>query len=1498
MKVTLNLSLILQSNNEECKDYCMRCIAPLLAILLLFLQPVFAQDFSNKGREFWLVFPPHQPSGGQLANLSVYITSDLASSGKIEYGGVSQNFTVQANQTVEIVLDRNASYISSTESANFFANRNRIVTNKGIKVTVDADKPPVVVYAHMFAGFRSAASLILPTNVLGRSYYAMSWTQNPLSTATGEPARSQFSVIATEDNTSVRVQVKRNGSNFGTPFVVDLPKAGDIYQYQDSSDISGSFIESVSTAQNSCKRIGVFSGSSSLSITTPNNLALGCGTVTLTNQPSIDPLYQQSYPINSWGKKYVIVPFRGKNRLNVRVIASEDNTLVKINGATPFVLNKGEIFTDLYNVLAGVPNQPPFIFEADKPISVVQYSLTQACDNPVGDPDMIFLNPVEQSINDITVFLSPKQAISDQNITVVIKNEGNAINSFRVNGNALPPGSFIPIGTSGFSYLHQQFTVPQGTNSSIRLTSDSGFNAIAYGFGSAESYGYSAGTNIKDLNPPLRIVNEFDESGVSISATCINTNFKVTLSFAYQPEKIEVDFGSAPIGPVSNVVKNNPTPDSIYVFNGRTYYFYRFVENLKFSGQGTFPIRIKTTTTIPTNDGCSNSNEQDLASEITVFASPISNFGIESNGCTNNAIILTDSANGNGRAITKWIWDFGNGQFGSNKNIQTQYTSAGNYNIKLKAINDIGCVADTTKSIVVSSKPIPNFTIPDNTCVGNEFTFIDGSTIASGTIERWTWRLDSVTTITNTNNSSVKNRYTATGTIPIQLVLQSNTGCVSDTLTKNLFVRPLPQVGLVLPGFCLADAEAIFTDTSRIEDGTESEFKYRWNFNLNNVSPPPSILTSTDRIPKVRYDSTGQYLTSLELTSKYGCVAQAQGIFEVNGSSPNADFFVVAKDTLCSNADVIIRNTSSNEIGRVTRVDIVWDRINNIAQRLSDLSPSDNKLYNHRYPPQSALTQNYTVRLVAYSGNAAVCQDSIEQVVTINKAPQLVYEVNPGICFDATPRAITQAREIGSVPGSFVFSGNGVNAAGIINPVAAGVGTHTIQYKYIANSFCVDSIVQPITVWPSPTAKFAILETIRCEQNALSFSDSSVANFSNLVQWNWNFGDATTQSRNSAATFLKTFATAGTYPVSLRVTSDSGCISPAVVQNIRIDLLPRVTFNLPGDICLPDGRATFTSSSTIPDNSDALFQYRWNFGDPNNPNAVSTLPSPTHRYTAVGPVNVQLRVTTKDGCIDSITRVFNTIYPQPKALFAVNKNEVCIDTEELTFTDQGQSAFLPARNWFWNFGDGSSSTLNNPLYRFRDSGTFTVRYHFIDGKGCISDTASQIVTVHPYPKLDLGADMVVLEGGEKPIIPAYVFGTDLSYKWVPATYLSSDTARRPITKPLDDITYELFLTGIGGCTVSDDIFVKLLKAPIVPNAFSPNGDGIHDVWLIKYLESYPGATVDVFNRYGQTVFSSVGYPRPWDGTSNGKLLPVGTYYYVIDPKNGRKIITGSVTILR
>jgi gliding motility-associated-like protein len=164
--------------------------------------------------------------------------------------------------------------------------------------------------------------------------------------------------------------------------------------------------------------------------------------------------------------------------------------------------------------------------------------------------------------------------------------------------------------------------------------------------------------------------------------------------------------------------------------------------------------------------------------------------------------------------------------------------------------------------------------------------------------------------------------------------------------------------------------------------------------------------------------------------------------------------------------------------------------------------------------------------------------------------------------------------------------------------------------------------------------------------------------------------------------------------------------------------------------------------------------------------------------------------------------------------------------------------------------------------------------------------------------LILGPDLEVLQGGVITIQPQYYSGDDLQFLWSPSTYLDSDTSRNPQASPAESIRYKLILTGAGNCTVSDSIYITVLKSPLIPNVFSPNGDGINDTWSIKYLNSYPGCTVDIYNRYGQCIFHSVGYTRDWDGTHNGQPLPVGTYYYIINPKNGRPAMSGSVTIIR
>lgn len=85
---------------------------------------------------------------------------------------------------------------------------------------------------------------------------------------------------------------------------------------------------------------------------------------------------------------------------------------------------------------------------------------------------------------------------------------------------------------------------------------------------------------------------------------------------------------------------------------------------------------------------------------------------------------------------------------------------------------------------------------------------------------------------------------------------------------------------------------------------------------------------------------------------------------------------------------------------------------------------------------------------------------------------------------------------------------------------------------------------------------------------------------------------------------------------------------------------------------------------------------------------------------------------------------------------------------------------------------------------------------------------------------------------------------------------------------------------------------------IIPNTFTPNGDGVNDTWDIKYLNSYPLCTVQIFTRWGQSVYSSIGYGAPWDGTYRGAALPSGTYYYVINLKNNTQLLSGFVAIIR
>jgi gliding motility-associated-like protein len=171
-----------------------------------------------------------------------------------------------------------------------------------------------------------------------------------------------------------------------------------------------------------------------------------------------------------------------------------------------------------------------------------------------------------------------------------------------------------------------------------------------------------------------------------------------------------------------------------------------------------------------------------------------------------------------------------------------------------------------------------------------------------------------------------------------------------------------------------------------------------------------------------------------------------------------------------------------------------------------------------------------------------------------------------------------------------------------------------------------------------------------------------------------------------------------------------------------------------------------------------------------------------------------------------------------------------------------------------------------------------------------------LVKILAAPALKAG-DFTTVEN-KSVILTPIANSTGLQFSWTPGIYLSSDKICNPVCTPAADIAYNLTVTDNKGCSSSDEILVKVLKQIQIPNVFTPNADGINDKWQIKNLATYPGCTVDIYNRYGQPVYHSIGYNEPWDGTSKGKAVPAATYYFIINPKNSLDPLSGFVDIVR
>jgi gliding motility-associated-like protein len=142
-------------------------------------------------------------------------------------------------------------------------------------------------------------------------------------------------------------------------------------------------------------------------------------------------------------------------------------------------------------------------------------------------------------------------------------------------------------------------------------------------------------------------------------------------------------------------------------------------------------------------------------------------------------------------------------------------------------------------------------------------------------------------------------------------------------------------------------------------------------------------------------------------------------------------------------------------------------------------------------------------------------------------------------------------------------------------------------------------------------------------------------------------------------------------------------------------------------------------------------------------------------------------------------------------------------------------------------------------------------------------------------------------------------GTAVTYTWSPDINISSPNVLQPLVSPSTSSLYILKVESNNGCgIVADSVFVKVYQGLFIPNAFSPNGDGINDTWRIETLAAYPRAELKVFSRFGEIVYDNKRNNNYWNGKFKNKEAQVGTYPYILDLKNGLPVLKGFVILIK
>ncbi len=905
------------------------------------------------------------------------------------------------------------------------------------------------------------------------------------------------------------------------------------------------------------------------------------------------------------------------------------------------------------------------------------------------------------------------------------------------------------------------------------------------------------------------------------------------------------------------------------------------------------------------------------------------------------------ATNINAANIQSYLWDFGDGQ-SDTTSVDTafhKYNSAGTFTVKLSVIDIRGCIETITKpNIVQIFSPKAAFTTSvTEACAKNTIIYTDLSTTANGinNIASWTWRFGDGQNVTINAPSSpnTTHGYASQGNYVASLLVTDSSGCQDSIMAaKSMFITsPKAIFNTLFPKTCNNDTVPFNTFS------TGYSLSYLWDFGDGT--------SSTDQYPVKLYAANGNYDVKLVVTDINGC---KDSLIQVNYIDVKEVFAAfTTNDTLgtCIPFKVQLTNNSVNQTS------VLWS--------YGDGFFSSNQNPTHPYISSDTFlikltalrgkhcTSIATKKIIVDAPTAIISYSPLngctplEVNFTISTRDQLTFEwdFNDGSTLATSDTFATH---------TYTFLGRN------------GKYIPLVLIKDTAKN-CIIPIfgVDTIRIYSS-TVNFSADKNLLCDNGTVQFSDSTVSG-STVVNYSWNFGDGGTSDQQNP---VHQYNTLGQYNVSLIITTIFGCKDTLVKTNfITVAKKPNIAIDAITEYC-GASPVTLKGILLDADTSTLSWNWSFGNGNTSllqNPPvqqytdtisyAVQLIATASSGCTDTASVNIiihpipnvstgidtaiclnttaQLQATGADtytwqpatnlSCINCSNPVAN---PADSITYTVtgttvfnctNSDAIFIDVKK-PFTLTGlkaqdsiclgksiQLSVSGAEIYTWSPSVGLNNTNSASVAASPIAGT-TYKVVGSDSKNCFTDSAFIDLKVNPNPTVNAGEDKQLLLGNSVPLPIQY--STDvISWLWSPATGLSCSNCAAPIATPETNTTYIITVTNGSKCTATDEVFIKVVcdnSNLFLPTAFTPNNDGLNDVFYPMGVGLFKIQSLRIFNRYGQVVFLKTNVnandrSAGWDGRVNGKIADVGAYVYALEVicKNGEVLtINGKILLIQ